>query len=220
MAHQQDSFKAQGGRDVQSVSHEVGAFHNRDFLRQPALLPQKIQAIIARRQDQLLRPSGSCLPLLQGDGVHNGLLAHGLHNAAGAQNGQTPFHPQHGVEAALCQGFALWKGDHHGKPALIAAFLPHRLHLLADHLPGHTIDGGTPHRLIQTGFGHPAHAGPAVNYNLFAGNAPDLSHHFHAVGHIGVVPGVLDHRTFGHGVVPGAAQGLHCHRDALGRHQD
>ena len=81
----------------------IEALDHRDAAVFRQVLGQIVQPIVAGGQDQ---PLGALLPQgglvdLQLHGIQDGLLAHGLHNAAGAQDGKPAFHPDVGVKGAF-----------------------------------------------------------------------------------------------------------------------
>ena len=103
MPHQQYLCKLLRSGHIQRIPHKVGALDHRDAAVFRQVLGQVVQPIVAGGQDQ---PLGALLPQgglmdLQLHGIQDGLLAHGLHNAAGAQDGKPAFHPDVGVKGAF-----------------------------------------------------------------------------------------------------------------------
>ena len=103
MPHQQRGLKALQRRDIQTVSDEVGDLDCGKFRELRILPQQKIHAVVARYQDQLVAEE-PCLSGLHRDRVHDGLLAHRLYDAGGPQDRDAPLDPQHGIEGFLCDG--------------------------------------------------------------------------------------------------------------------
>ena len=183
---------------------------------------QIVQPVIAGGQDE---PPGAARPEsglihFQLDGIQDRLLAHRLHNAAGSQHRKPALDPDVGVECVLCHLFPALDGDGHGKAAGVAGALGFPLQGLGDHLPGHMVDGSFPHRLVQPGLGHPAHALAAGDADLGGiGQQFYGGDHGQAGGHIHIIPAVLLNGAFGSGSGGAAVQRSHLHHDALRRAQ-
>ena len=107
---------------------------------------------------------------LQLHGIQDGLLAHGLHNAAGAQDGKPAFHPDVGVKGAFGGFLAPLDRDHYVKAAVIPGCFGLRVQGIGDHPARHMVDGRLPHRLVQAGLRHTAHTGAAINRDLAGGH--------------------------------------------------
>ena len=87
VAHQQDGGEPLRSGSVQGLPDEVGAADHRDLRGQGHTAPgQELHAVVPGGEHQLPGPAGSGLPQLQGRGLHDGLDAHGFHNAGGTQN--------------------------------------------------------------------------------------------------------------------------------------
>ena len=223
MAHQKHLFKPGRRRHIQRIANEIGGLHHRDNGKVRVGLMQVVQPVVARGQDEPFGVSGpqSGLVHFQLNGVQNGLLAHGFHNAAGAQNGQPARHPDVWVEGALGHGFALRDGDGHRKAAVIIGAGGFPAQGVRDHLPGHMVDGRGSHRLVQTGLGHPAHTHAAVDADV--GTLRPQFHRGHdgkPGGHVHVIAAVLFNGAFGPGGGEAAEQGGHFHHKPLGGAQD
>ena len=180
---------------------------------------QIVQPVVAGCQYQPFRRAGAQGGLIhfQLDGVQNGLLAHGFHNAAGAQNRQPAFHPDVGVEGAFCNFGAAFDGNDHRKAAGIPGVFGLPLQGFGDHLPGHMVDGGFTHRLVKAGFRHPAHALAAGNVHPGHGRFQcDRRDHRQTGGHVHIVAAVLADGAFRPGIGQAAEDGSHLHHDALG----
>ena len=213
MPHQQHLFKVRRSCHIQRISDKVGRFDHRDISKLRIRFMQIVQPVIARGKDE--PPVVVCpqrrLIHLQLDGVQNGLLAHGFYNAAGAQHRQSALYPDMGVEGAPGHLLAAGDRDSHGKAAGITGGFRLPAQRLGDHLPGHMVDGGLPHRLVQPGLRHPAHSRAAGN--TYLGCAGQTG------GHVHIVAAVLFNgafRTLGNGA---AEQGSHLHHDAFRRAQ-
>ena len=222
MPHQQHLFKVCRCCHIQRITDKVGRFDHRDGGKLRIRFVQIVQPVIARGKDE---PSVVFCPQrrlihLQLDGVQNGLLAHGFYNAAGAQHRQPALHPDMGVEGAPGYLLAAGDGDSHGKTAGITGCFRLPAQRLADHLPGHMVDGGLPDRLVQPGLRHPAHSRAAGN--TYLGRAGEQRHrgsHRQTGGHVHVVTAVLFNGAFRALGSSAAEQGSHLHHDALGRAQ-
>ena len=200
MADEQHFLKPGGGRHVQRVTNEVGALDHRDLFQLGQGAVEVIQPIVARGQDQPLGRTrvGAEASLIhfQLDGVQQGLLTHGLHDAAGAQHAEAALHPDMGVERPLGHLGTALNGNRHGKTARITGGFGFFLQGLRDHLPGNMIDGGFAHRLVKARLCHQAHPRPAEDLHIRAFRFQD---HFRrngqAGGHIGIVTAVLFHHA-------------------------
>ena len=215
--HQQHLAEGVGGGQVQGVADEVGDLHHRRAAQ--GVLPEEFLPVIPRGEDHVPRPQGRGLVQLQGDGVHQGLLAHGLHNARGTQDGQPALHPQGGVESLLGRLPAPGDGEGDLQPAGVARLCAHCPGLGLDHLPGHPVDGRRAHRLVQAGLCHPAHPLAPVDAHPGTGALLHPGHHHQAVGGVGVVAAVLPHPAHRGG--PLIAEPLRggLYRQTLGGHQ-
>ena len=112
------------------------------------------------------------------------------------------------------QPLPLGGGDHHLQTAITAVSRHGSRHLLFDHLPGDMVDGGSPHGLVQTGPGDPAHPFPAVNGNTLGGAPLHPGEDEGAVGGVGVVSPVLPDGAGGPIRAGGRLQQLDLHRNA------
>ena len=83
MSHQQNSLRAEFHSRVDGFSQEITVFDGTlQHLR--LIILQKIQAVITRHQHQIAPPSGQLHFDVHPDGLNQGLLAHGFHDAGGA----------------------------------------------------------------------------------------------------------------------------------------
>ena len=149
------------------------------------------------------------------------LLAHRLHNAAGAQHRQAALDPQMRVEGALGRSLAAFDGDDHREPAAVADGVRLPQKRLGYHLPRHTVDGRRADGLVEAGLCHTAHPRPAVNRNgaRRAGQQCDRGNDRQPRRGVDVVAAVLDDGA--RGPVCRQAAELRCdlHDDTLGRAQ-
>ena len=201
VAHQQRASKPQLTAQIHAVTDEVGHLH-RPVRVQAQAPPDKVRAVVPRGQQGVGRPLLPPLAQLHRDGVHQGLLAHGLHDARGAQNGDAPLDAQPGVEGPLGQGLPLRRGDDHPQSAPVVRQRLNLLHARPDHLPGHAVDGRRAHRLVQARGRHPAHPLSAVDVHAAAVPTGDPGNNGGPVGHVRIVPRVLPHGALGP-VLPG-----------------
>ena len=179
---------------------------------------QVVQPVVARGKDEPLWGTGpqNSLVHFQLDGVQDGLLAHGLHDAAGAQHRKAALHPDVRVEGAPGHFLAVLDGNGHRKAAGITGGFSLPAQGLGDHLPGHMVDGGGTNRLVEAGFCHPAHTSAAVDADVRAARQQlHCGDHRQAGGHIHVVAAVLFNGAFGPSVGAAAEQGCYLHHDAL-----
>ena len=122
-----------------------------------------------------------------------------------------PLDAQPGVEGAPRQGLPRGDGDHRPQPAGVARPGRGGLQLLVDHAAGGGVDGRLPHRLVETGPGHPAHPLAAVNGDPRPGAALHPGADERPVGHVGIVAAVLAHRAGGPAFPGGVLQQLRLH---------
>ena len=178
-----------------------------------------VQPVVARGEDE--PPGRPCpkrgLPHLQLDGVEDGLLAHRLDDAAGAEDAEAAFHAHVGVEGALgCLGPAL-DGDGDIEAACISGRLRLLLQRLLYHGPGDVVDGGFAHRLVEAGLRHPAHPLAAVDAHLSGQFRPEghTGNDRQAGGHVHIVAAVFADGARCPLARPAAEDRLHLHHDAL-----
>ena len=160
--HQKHLFKSCRGRHVQRVPDKVGGLDHREPLKLRQSRGQIVQPVVAGGQHQPPGPGGGFGPQcslihFQLDGIQNRLLAHGLHDAAGAQHGKPALHPDVRVEGALCGLGAALDGNGHRKTAGVGSIFGFPFQRLGDHPARHIVDGGFAYRLVKAGFRHPAH---------------------------------------------------------------
>lgn len=160
VADEKHPAKAQGDGVGQGLANEVGAL-NSPGQGEPQLTAGKVVAVVAHGQQQVCSAPGPAHVQLHPGGIHQGLLAHRLHNAAGSQNGDAAYNAQVGIEGPLPHLFPAGDGNDH----LHAAGGPLKglRHRRLDHLPGHVVNGCGSHWLVQTRLCHPAHPGAAVD---------------------------------------------------------
>ena len=167
-------------------------------------------------KDDVLQPHGLGHPQAGSDGGPVGLVGKGLHQPGGAQNRDAPHDPQAGVQGVAGQFLPPGHEDFHPQPQGLRRERPcsHTWpQAAADHPPGHRVDGRLAHRQGQTGFGHPADPFAAMEVRPplapAAVQPPDPGADLGAVGDVGVVAGVLDHR----GLAPGPSAVMVMKRD-------
>ena len=222
MAHQQHLFKPGRGCHIQRISDEVGGLDHRDGRKGRVGVVQVVQPVVARGKDEPLWGTGpqNSLVHFQLDGVQDGLLAHGLHDAAGAQHRKAALHPDVRVEGAPGHFLAVLDGNGHRKAAGITGGFSLPAQGLGNHLPGHMVDGGSTNGLVEAGFGHPAYTSAAVDADVRAARQQlHCDDHRQAGGHIHVVAAVLFNGAFGPSVGAAAEQGCYLHHDAFWRAQ-
>ena len=220
--HQQHLLKVCCCCHIQRFPDKVGGLDHWDGGKLRVGFVQIVQPVVARGEDE---PSMAFCPQrrlihLQLDGVQNGLLAHRLYDAAGAQHRQPALHPDMGVEGAPGYLLTAGDGDGHGKAAGVAGGFCLPAQRFGDHLPGHMVDGGLPDRLVQPGFCHPAY--PRAAGNAYLGCAGQQRHrggHRQTGGHVHVIAAVLFNSAFRALGSSAAEQGNYLHHDALGRAQ-
>ena len=217
VAHQQYFGKIQHSGLIQRFAHIVAALDHRHTQSVPALLGQKIRAVVAGGQNQAraLRPG---LPQLKLHAFDQRGLAHGLYNAAGAQNRKPAHNAQLRVEGFFRQRLAAGRGNDDLQPAGVSKGCADLPGAFLDHTARGGIDGPFPHRLVQPGLGHPANAlapahGKARRGFLGAGINKK------AVGDVGIIAGILLHRAFGPARPGPHSRRLHLHLPAPGRGQ-
>ena len=221
MAYEKRFFKVCRCGHIQRVTDEVRGLDHREPLELRQGAGQIVQPVVARGQHQppwavCVFGTQSGLIHFQLDGVQNGLLAHGLHDTAGAQHGKPALHPDVGVEGALCRFGPALNGDGHGKAACVGRVLGLPFQRFGDHLAGYMVDGGFAHRLVKAGLRHPAHTLAAKDAH--AGRVRfqhDRCNDRQAGGHIYIVAAVLANGTFCAGVRFAAEDGCHLHHNAL-----
>ena len=153
--------------------------------------------------------------------IQKRLLAHRLHNAAGAQHRQAALNPQMRVEGALGRSLAAFDGDDHREPAAVADGVRLPQKRLGYHLPRHTVDGCRADGLVEAGLCHTAHPRPAVNRNgaRRVGQQCDRGNDRQTRRGVDVVAAVLDDGARGPVCRQAAELGCDLHDDALGRAQ-
>ena len=196
-------------RHVDGSADVIAALH-RPVQIQPQAFPHKGLAVISRGQHQRSRSPGRLLPDIQADGGQQGRLAHGLHDARGAQYGDSSPDSQAAVKGIQRPRLPL-RGKNHNpqRPRKIPAGAD-PLHVLKDHVPGHRVNGMFPHFAAQSGLCNESNPHSALYFQrqtaIFTFIPPTRrfrlrrrnSHpgaNLHAVGHVRVVPAVLADRA-------------------------
>ena len=162
VAYQKHFLKFGRGGHIQRIPDEVGSFDHREPLELRQSAGQIIQPVVAGGQHQPPGAGGGFGPQrslihFQLDGIQNGLLAHGFHDAAGAQNGKPALHPNVRVEGALCGLGTALDGNGHRKAAGVGSIFSFPFQRLGDHPARHMVDGGFAYGLVKAGLRHPAH---------------------------------------------------------------
>ena len=130
--------------------------------------------------------------------LHRGdkrVLAHGLHDAGGAEHGQTALDSQARVEGALCKLRAGRNADLDAQAAVVVAIMSDGLDLAGNHLARHAVDRRRPDRLVEALARHATHALAAVNLDSRLIRIRHVRHDERAVGDVGVVAAILAHTT-------------------------
>ena len=104
--------------------------------------------------------------------------------------------PRLGLKVLAASSSPWGMGNDGLQAARAIPFLQHLGKGLGDHLPGHLVDGGLSHRLVQAGLCHPSHALSAIHLNPL-GNGTHPGKNQNAVGDIDIVSGVLPHGAAG-----------------------
>ena len=193
VADEQRALKIQLLADIQRNANKIGHLHGGlgvDF----QAVPDEIRTVVAGGQQHVV-PLGSLLPQLHPNGVHQGLLAHGLHNAGGAENRDAAHDPQPGVEGLLRQLLSQGNGNFHGEAPGVIQLPGDFQQVLPDHGPGHRVDGRIAHALVKPRLGHPAHAEAAVNVHPGGRFQGDPGENQRTGGDVRVIPRVLGNGT-------------------------
>ena len=225
MAYQKHFLKFGRGSHIQRIPDEVGGLDHREPLELRQSAGQIVQPVVTGGQHQPPGAGGifcaQCgLIHFQLDGIQNGLLAHGFHDAAGAQNGKPALHPDVRVEGALCRLGTAFHRDGHRKAAGVGSIFSFPFQRFGNHLAGHMVDGGFAYGLVKAGLRHPAH--PLAAKDAHAGGIRFQHHqcnHRQARGHVHIVAAVLADGTYRTGIRSAAVNGCHLHHNALGRAQ-
>ena len=217
VSDKQDIVEALEPGGVDGVPDVVGALGPRDSTELGEISCQVVHAVISGQEDHAPVPACRRLADLQRSGLDDGALAHGLHHAGAAEDGDTAHDAELGVEGLFRDLLPLRRGDHDTHAAGITAGSAGFFRRLTDLPSRNRIYGRRAHRLVKAGLCHAANARAAVDFDAafrFLGGGDDQ----HAVGHVRVVPGVLAHSAESR--VPGhaAEDRLNLYRPALGRH--
>ena len=161
-------------------------------------------------QDHFGEPNGAGHLHRGLDGVGPGLGRNWPDNAGGAEDRQTAEHPQPPVEGFFRQGLTVADKNSYFQSRSFSSRVQQGLgHRRPDHLPGHRIDRRFTHRHRQTGLGDQTDAGSVDQDDFFRPRVvkpADFGPDFGAIGDIGIVARILDHR--GHGRIgTGTAEG-------------
>ena len=218
MPHQQDRSEALRRRHVQRVPDEVGTGHAGQIRRDGRPLQER-SGIVPRRQDQAVRSQGPGLTDLHPHGVDQGPFAHGLHDPRGPQDRDPAHDPQMGIEGPRRQTLPLRDADLHRQAARVSGGGAFGVHRLPDLTPGARVHCRRPHGLIQSGQRDPSHARTAVDRDPVPLRAAHRRADVTAVRHVGIVPGVLDHRGPGRLSVQGQPVQIRLHVHAPRRPQ-
>ena len=218
MACQQNPFRPVFHRRVDGVTQKIAVLHG-GFQKLRVKFVQVIQPVIARNQNQILPSPGQLHFDIDPDRLDQRLFTHGLHDPAGPQHGDSALDAQAGIEGLRRQLFPAGNGNGHGDSAPISKPSADLLHALADHLPGDLVDGRRPHRLLQPGPRHAAHACAAVDLHACPFRPPDRRVNLQSIRHIRVIPGVLSDRAGGLPRRKLRIQHLQPKGNALRRHQ-
>ena len=203
MPDEQCAAKAERAADIERVAEEVGDLH-RGIQIDVEILPDEVRAVVAGREQGVFLPHRAALPQLHADGLHERRFAHRLHDAGRSEDGYPADDAEAGVERLFRESLALGRGDDHVQPAGGIRERHDLLHVLADHLPRHGVDGGVPDRLVEPALCHAADALAAVDMHARLVRPADRSKNERAFRHIGVVPAVL---------FDGAGDAVRAHRD-------
>ena len=123
----------------------------------------EIRAIVARREQDIVRAVRPTLPQLDMDGVDEGLLAHRLDDAGRTEDGNAADNAEAGVEGLFCERLALRHGDHDGQTAAIIAEAHDLFDVFADHAARDGVDGRRADRLVEPALCNAAYARAAVD---------------------------------------------------------
>ena len=183
------------------------------------LVLRPVLTVVSRHEHEVAQALGAPHAHLQANGVDEGLLAHGPHDARRSQNRDAACNAQTRVEGLACDFLAIWRRHLHRKAALPAVLAGNPLELGGDHRARHRVDGSGAHGLVEPGACHAAHTGPALNRGAWRVYKAHAHHDQCAVGGIRVVACVFAHAA----ACPGGALcigasvhllGFHHHGDA------
>jgi hypothetical protein len=116
VADEQRAAEADLPHEVEAVPDEVGGLHGQRGVEGEAHLDE-VRAVVAGGEQDVFRAAGPALPELDADRVDEGLLAHGLHDARGAEDGDAAHDAEARVERAARQLDARGDGDDDGEAA-------------------------------------------------------------------------------------------------------
>ena len=151
----------------------------------------EIRAIVARREQDIVRAVRPTLPQLDMDGVDEGLLAHRLDDAGRTEDGNAADNAEAGVEGLFCERLALRHGDHDGQTAAIITEAHDLFDVFADHAARDGVDGRSADRLVEPALRHAAHARAAVDRDAGCFRALDGCKHEGIVRDVRIVAAVL-----------------------------
>ena len=126
-------------------------------------IPDEIRAIVARREQDVVRAVRPALAELDMDGVNQGLLAHRLDDAGRTEDGNAADDAEAGVERLFRECLALRHEDDDGQTAAIIAQAQDLFHVFADHAARDGIDGRRADRLVEPALCNAAYARAAVD---------------------------------------------------------
>ena len=144
MPHQQDSFCAFFHSHINGVSNEIAAFYS---LSKPNLqmIPQKCFPVVPRRHHQTAMSCQHFLPQFQADGFQKRCFTHGLHHAAGSQDGDSPQDTKLAVKGTPGHPQGPRYADFNPQHPPVPVSGTDILHLSENHLARHGVNGCFPH---------------------------------------------------------------------------
>ena len=117
-------------------------------LRESETFPHIALPVISRYEKCRFCPQIFLLLQQHLNGIHNGLLRHGLYDAAGAQNRNAADNAQQRIEGMLRQFLSLRHGNLDPQKSRIIRAVQYLKYRLKNHTPGHRIDGSFPYLLL------------------------------------------------------------------------
>ena len=178
----------------------------------------EIDTVIAKKSKEMAHAASLAGIHFRMNRIDQGLFTHGIDNAGRAENGQSPFDAQAGIERTGRQLFSAGNGNNDDQPFRIPGLLRFCTHGFFYHAPWRRIDGRTSPGAGKAVTGHTAHTGTTAKADAllcFFCRGVDEN----AVGNIGVITAILADGT-GHPVRPdNHIFRLQIQHNAAGRHE-
>ena len=166
MADEQQAAEAFEHGVVQQFAHEVAAGDRLGHV-QVHLVPGEVRAVVAEKDEQVLESVGFARVHFSVHRLDEGAVAHGFHNAARPQDGQTADDAEARVERFRRDVRARRDGNDDAERAVITVPGLHGLDLFGDHAARDGVDGRSARFGRQAGFRHLADSQAAPDFHAW-----------------------------------------------------